>query len=241
MKPLLLKISLISVLLCSGVCAKTVITAAEIKNAIEEFVVSQIETDLPLAAETVVDVRWQNDIEVDTGLVTDVDPVIRVRKSSSRQLRGPSVVRVGIDLGDETLRKMSITADVRIQMPVLVAAHNLKRGEQIEPTFFEFRKSDVTKLRGAYYIDENELKALRMSRSLSAGDVLTDQHVERIPIVKRGELVRILARGDLFEVTTEGTAMQDGGKGDLIRVKNVDSGKVIRGYVINSGLIEVGL
>ena len=80
-----------------------------------------------------------------------------------------------------------------------------------------------------------------MVRSLSAGDVLTDQHIERIPIIKRGEFIRILARGDLFEVTTEGTAMQDGGKGDLIRVKNVDSGKVIRGHVIDSGLIEVGL
>lgn len=237
MKRLLLKISLLSVLFCSGAFAKTVITAAEIKNAVEEFVVSQIETDLPLAARVVVDVRWQNDIEV----ATDAKPVIRVRKSSSRKLRGPSVVRVGIDLDGETLRKMSITADVRIHMPVLVAAYNLKRGEQIEATFFEITNSDVTKLRGAYYTDQNELKDLRMVRSLSAGDVLTDQHIERIPIIKRGEFIRILARGDLFEVTTEGTAMQDGGKGDLIRVKNVDSGKVIRGHVIDSGLIEVGL
>lgn len=237
MKRLLLKISLLSVLFCSGAFAKTVITAAEIKNAVEEFVVSQIETDLPLAARVVVDVRWQNDIEV----ATDIKPVIRVRKSSSRKLRGPSVVRVGIDLDGETLRKMSITADVRIHMPVLVAAYNLKRGEQIEATFFEITNSDVTKLRGAYYTDQNELKDLRMVRSLSAGDVLTDQHIERIPIIKRGEFIRILARGDLFEVTTEGTAMQDGGKGDLIRVKNVDSGKVIRGHVIDSGLIEVGL
>ena len=237
MKRLLLKISLLSVLFCSGAFATTVITAAEIKNAVEEFVVSQIETDLPLAARVVVDVRWQNDIEV----ATDVKPVIRVRKSSSRKLRGPSVVRVGIDLDGETLRKMSITADVRIHMPVLVAAYNLKRGEQIEATFFEITNSDVTKLRGAYYTDQNELKDLRMVRSLSAGDVLTDQHIERIPIIKRGEFIRILARGDLFEVTTEGTAMQDGGKGDLIRVKNVDSGKVIRGHVIDSGLIEVGL
>jgi flagella basal body P-ring formation protein FlgA len=236
-KRLLLKISLLSLLFCSGAFAKTVITAAEIKNAVEEFVVSQIETDLPLAAIAVVDVRWQNDIEV----AADVKPVIRVRKSSSRKLRGPSVVRVGIDLDGETLRKMSITADVRIHMPVLVAAYNLKRGEQIESTFFEITKSDVTKLRGVYYTDQNELKDLRMVRSLSAGDVLTDQHIERIPIIKRGEFIRILARGDLFEVTTEGTAMQDGGKGDLIRVKNVDSGKVIRGHVIDSGLIEVGL
>ena len=224
-------------LFCSGAFAKTVITAAEIKNAVEEFVVSQIETDLPLAARVVVDVRWQNDIEV----ATDIKPVIRVRKSSSRKLRGPSVVRVGIDLDGETLRKMSITADVRIHMPVLVAAYNLKRGEQIEATFFEITNSDVTKLRGAYYTDQNELKDLRMVRSLSAGDVLTDQHIERIPIIKRGEFIRILARGDLCEVTTEGTAMQDGGKGDLIIVKNVDSGKVIRGHVIDSGLIEVGL
>ena len=237
MKRLLLKISLISVLLCSGSFAKTVITATEIKNAVEEFVVSEIETDLPLSARIVVDVRWQNDIEVDT----DVNPLIRVRKSSSRKLRGPSVVRVGIDLDSQTLRKMSITADVRIYMPVLVAAYNLKRGEQIEPTFFEITDSDVTKLRGAYYTGQDELKDLRMGRSLSAGDILTDQHVERIPIVKRGELISILARGDLFEVTTEGTAMQDGGKGDLIRVKNVDSGKVIREHVIDSGLIEVGL
>ena len=237
MKSMLLKMSLISAWLCSGVFAGTVITATEVKNAVEEFVVSQIETELPANASVVVDVRWQNDIELDA----DVDPVIRVRKSSSRKLRGPSVVRVGIDIDGETLRKMSVTADVRIHMPVLVAAHALKRGEHVEPTFFEIMESDVTKLRGAYYIDHNHLENMRLGRSIGAGDILTDQHIERIPIVKRGELIRIVARGGIFEVTIDGTAMQDGGKGDLIRVKNVDSGKVVRGHVIDPGLIEVGL
>ena len=237
MKPLLLKISLMSAWLCSGVFAGTIITAADIKNAVEEFVVSQIETELPATASIVVDVRWQNDIELDT----DVDPLIRVRKSSSRKLRGPSVVRVGIDLDGKTLRKMSVTADVRIHMPVLVAAYALKRGEHVESIFFEMVESDVTKLRGAYYTDQSQLEDMRLGRSLGAGAVLTDQHIERIPIVKRGELIRIVARGGLVEVTIDGTAMQDGGKGDLIRVKNVDSGKVVRGHVVDSGLIEVGL
>ncbi len=237
MKPLFLKISLMSAWLCSGVFAGTVITATEVKNAVEEFVVSQIETELPANASVVVDVRWQNDIELDA----DVDPIIRVRKSSSRKLRGPSVVRVGIDLHGETLRKMSVTADVRIHIPVLVAIHTVKRGEHVDPTFFEMVKSDVTKLRGAYYTDHHHLENMRLARSLGAGDVLTDQHIEQIPIVKRGELIRIVARGGLVEATIDGTAMQDGGKGDLIRVKNVDSGKVVRGHVIDSGLIEVGL
>ena len=49
--------------------AGTVITAAEVKNAVEEFVVSQIETELPANASVVVDVRWQNDIELDAMLI----------------------------------------------------------------------------------------------------------------------------------------------------------------------------
>ena len=237
MKRIFFKVIVISAWLSSGVCAGTIITATQIKNAVEEFVVSQVESEIPANASLEIDVRWQNNIELDV----DVDPVIRVRKSSSRQLRGPSVLRVGVDLDGETLRKMSVTADIRLHLPVLVAPYSIKRGENIESTRFEMVKRDVTKLRGVYYTDQNELVGMRMGRSLGAGEILTDLHVERIPIVKRGEIIRIISRGRVVQVAIDGTAMQDGGKGDLIRVKNVDSGKIVRGHVVESGLVEVGL
>ena len=162
MKRIFFKVIVISAWLSSGVCAGTIITATQIKNAVEEFVVSHVESEIPANASLEIDVRWQNNIELDV----DVDPVIRVRKSSSRQLRGPSVLRVGVDLDGQTLRKMSVTADIRLHLPVLVAPYSIKRGENIESTRFEMVKRDVTKLRGVYYTDQNELVGMRMGRSL---------------------------------------------------------------------------
>ncbi len=230
-------VAMIAVLTCSTARAETTVHESDVHRAVEQFVLAQIEAELPEDARAAIDVRWQGDLQLDG----QGDAQIRVRRTSSRPLRGPSVVRVGFDVGGRTERTMSVTADVRIWRPVVVAGYMLQRGEEIELASCELAERDVTQVRGGYFTDMAAIQGLQARRTVGIGDIITEKHVEKIPVVRRGDAIRLIARAGRMSMSAVGEALQDGGIGDRIRVKNSDSGKVVYGQVLEDGAIQVGL
>ncbi|HAA83692.1 MAG TPA: flagella basal body P-ring formation protein FlgA [Thermodesulfobacterium commune] len=60
-------------------------------------------------------------------------------------------------------------------------------------------------------------------------------------LVKRGQEVLIIGKGRGFLVKTKGKALQDGRKGEVIKVRNLTSNKEVLGRVISTNEIEVML
>ena len=76
-------------------------------------------------------------------------------------------------------------------------------------------------------------RPLRAHTPLSAADV-------RKPImVKRGELVTVIYAIDGIELSAQGQAQADAGKGDTVPVLNIRSRRTIEARVIGSGLVTV--
>ena len=59
------------------------------------------------------------------------------------------------------------------------------------------------------------------------------------PLVKRRDVVRIVARSRFLRVSATGEALQDGRRGQFIRVRNLRSGRVIVARVVDAGMVEV--
>lgn len=58
-------------------------------------------------------------------------------------------------------------------------------------------------------------------------------------LVKRGDLVRVVVRTASAEITAVGEARADGRLGDMVEVRNVDTGKRFTGRVVSAGVVEV--
>lgn len=64
----------------------------------------------------------------------------------------------------------------------------------------------------------------------------TSPHAARaVPVVKRGDLISISARGQGFEVVTSATALEDAAIGQAIRVKSSTDGGILRATVTANG------
>ncbi|OHX14505.1 flagellar basal body P-ring formation chaperone FlgA [Chromobacterium sphagni] len=74
--------------------------------------------------------------------------------------------------------------------------------------------------------------------ALSQGQLLRRKQLQAPLLVKRGGEVRIVARQDGIEVSNAGEALANGRKGEVIRVRNVASGKVISARVGADGEVE---
>jgi len=78
-------------------------------------------------------------------------------------------------------------------------------------------------------------------RRLSAGAVIRPgMAAKKRPalLIKRNQMIRLRVQGAGFLITAVGQALQEGRPGDFIKVRNVDSKRVITGRVAFDGVVE---
>jgi hypothetical protein len=80
---------------------------------------------------------------------------------------------------------------------------------------------------------------LRVSSPIGPGLTLTTRNVARPPLVAKGENVTLVANGAGFAISVPGRAEQDGFEGDLISVKNVRTGAVLKGRLERGKIVSV--
>jgi flagella basal body P-ring formation protein FlgA len=64
-------------------------------------------------------------------------------------------------------------------------------------------------------------------------------YLERVPLIKSGQLVTIVAENDVVRITASGRAKGSGAAGDMIAVQNLNSQKEIAGRVVDASTVRV--
>ena len=144
-------------------------------------------------------------------------------------------------MNGETMRVLTLTVDTRIFRGVLVTTRTVRRGETFTADMVEYRERDITAEKNGYYNEFSQLEGLQAKRAVGFDRVVTTGYAEVIPVVLRGDDVTLLLESDYLRVSTRGTALQDGRIGERIRVKNQDTGKLLRGEVVDSATIRIDL
>jgi flagella basal body P-ring formation protein FlgA len=68
---------------------------------------------------------------------------------------------------------------------------------------------------------------------------LRRDQIELAPVVKRGDIVQVVAETPVLRISVKGMAKQDGAKGDRIKVVNLRSKKVIYAQVVDGQTVSV--
>ena len=223
-----------------------VLTEDAVHEAVEEHVFARVAQQRAESTEGAdeeerveVHPRWQGDILFDEPAAGPFE--LKVAPLSDKPFRGPVLVRVEITQGKQMLRALTVTVDTRFYRDVVVMTRTVRRGSQLTPQMVELAERDVTSLRHGYFAEFEELADLQVKRPIGAGDIVSHSHVKPIPLVHRGDEVVLTIISRHMQLATFGLAMQDGGAGERIRVKNVDSGKIVQGCVEADGSVQLGL
>jgi len=121
---------------------------------------------------------------------------------------------------------------------VLVAAKPLQPGEVITDanTRLEYRPSEGEGVIPA------QAYGRRLARPISANQVIRAEYLtssDQPTLVKKGELVRLMARVGPLEISARGEALSDGKLGQIIPVRNVDSKQTVHARVIRPATVQV--
>ncbi|MET0066205.1 MAG: flagellar basal body P-ring formation chaperone FlgA [Candidatus Thiodiazotropha sp.] len=132
-----------------------------------------------------------------------------------------------------------VSADVVIEIPVVVVTRDLARGEALEASDLQLQVADTSHLLRGYFESPAAITGETLKRNLRRGQVVTPSMLVVRKTVKRGEPVTILADTGNIQVRMQGKALKQGNPGDLIPVMNTRSKKKIEARVVSKGLVRV--
>lgn len=93
---------------------------------------------------------------------------------------------------------------------------------------------------GVFATDRSQLVGKAAKRTLLPGNPIPLNAVGIPKIVSIGAMVRLVFEEDGLEISTYATALQSGAAGDVISVRNMESGVTLSGVIRSDGSIRVG-
>ena len=159
---------------------------------------------------------------------------------------GSNSMKLGIYQQEQLLTTFSVGVDVGLMRSVYVASKRLDSGELLTTENVRLQRRTVLGRAATDYA--TEVIEQRLKRSVRPGQILLQSDLRRQAnsakeiVVRRRDLVQLTARKGKLAVSISGAqALQQGSVGDVIRVRNPESGKIITAQVVGQGTVEVRL
>jgi flagella basal body P-ring formation protein FlgA len=134
-----------------------------------------------------------------------------------------------------------VPAQVRLFRDVVTTTRPLKRAGIIEPEDVMLRERDISLINQGYFTALDQAIGQKLTRPTVANQVLTLVHLEQAEVISKGDQVVITARSGTLSVRMPGEALSNGGLREQIRVKNLNSQRIIKAQVIAPGQVEVAM
>jgi flagella basal body P-ring formation protein FlgA len=101
------------------------------------------------------------------------------------------------------------------------------------------RERDISLINQGYLTSVDQAIGQKLTRPTVTDQVITLVHLEQAEVIRKGDQVVISARSGTLNVKMPGEALANGGLSEQIRVKNLNSNRVIKAQVTAPGQVEV--
>ena len=151
---------------------------------------------------------------------------------------GKKYVSIVFTADGKDITTVKMDADVLFFGDVVIASKRIPRNTAITEEDITTAYRNVSMMDESV-IQEADLVVGKMTKTtIQPGAIFYNRLVKKPPLVNRGDHVTIIARHGSLQVTAPGEVKNTGFEGDMIKVKNLMSRRVIYARVIDEGLVE---
>lgn len=163
--------------------------------------------------------------------------------------QAPSVQRIGTDPDPLQRQRFqlrcaaagwqaTLLSQAQVYLPMVVALRVVERDQTIGAADLRLQRTDLSKARRGFFNQIEQVVGQSAKRRLRAGQLLNPSLLDVALLVRRGDTVKIVASQDGIQASATGEALADGKLGEVIRVRNLSSEKVIDAQVLESGVVS---
>lgn len=210
------------------VLSANVETSARLKNAAKQYIMSAY--------------KHQYEVNIDFGYLDSRLRLARCQLPLEAFFppNGQSVIATSVGVRcSQPSWQIYIPVTIHAYTTVLTASHSLAKGTILATTDLQPKKREISRYRSGIFRDKNDLIGMVLKRPLAQGSVLTPREVEPKRLVRRGESVVIMAKAGGMIVRVQGQALMDGAHGDMIQVRNTNSGRKIQAEVVDTATVMI--
>ncbi|NKQ09252.1 flagellar basal body P-ring formation chaperone FlgA [Pseudomonas sp. SST3] len=209
---------------------------AQVQQALENHVRAMLEQQAARQGWQGMQLRYEANLPASTANLPLCAGVLQIRATGD----APSAMerqQLEVNCPDTPGWSLNATAQAHVFLPAVHAEGIIDRGQTIRESDIRLERINIAKARRGYYNRLDEVIGMAAKRRIRAGQTITPSLLEQAMAVKRGEPVKIVASNDGIEASASGEALGDGQPGEVIRVRNTRSGKVIDAKVIEEGIV----
>jgi len=223
----------------------TLKTRAIVERSSQEIFRDEIEDAL---AASFQDRGYQNKFEIELGnrslkiyVAANEPATIGVENLSVNRSTGRFVATMVTPANKPGAKRYRLTGRIHKLVQVPVVGRRLSRGDVIRKNDIEWINVREYTLRRGYILDDNEIIGMAAKRYIAARAPIATSQIQRPQLVSKGDLVTISLNAGQMSLKTQGRAMEAGSHGDVVRVKNSKSKKVVETRVTGKGTVKVSL
>lgn len=207
-------------------------TPQQLKRAIEDFVENRKEIT---KGRVVVDnVNYSGKI-----ILPSPDFGYEINAGSSLNSSGHKYFNIIFKTDGKFLKGLNVAADLKVVLPVAVAVNHIKKGEPVSETSIQIEEREISRDLSQIVTDPRDIIGKQARVDIAKGEVITINSAETMTLVNQGDVVNIVAESNMLRVAVKGVVRDKGGKGELVKVLNISSNKIIHAKIIDSNTVRV--
>lgn len=140
---------------------------------------------------------------------------------------------------DKVVRNIPVWVDIEALTEMVVALRQIDSGDLISSADVTLQKRELSQSSHLAARTLADVVGKKVRTTLRANQPVRADLVERVPLVKSGQMVTIVAENEVLKISVSGKARSAGAEGDTIRVQNLTSLKEIPARVINANTVQV--
>ncbi len=164
---------------------------------------------------------------------------LEVTASPHERFVGDVSVIVHFYVDGKEIRNMRISGKVELYREVMHSVRAMKRNEVITEADIQSVRANIAAHPERYVMLREQVIGKRLLSGIGPNQPISPRDLDQPSLVKRGDPVTIVYQQDGIRLSTKGEAKENGGQGDRIRIRNLESKKHILCQIIDPQTVEV--
>lgn len=183
---------------------------------------------------TISDIQFDESVHLPVGKLT-----YRIVPKRHEDYLGSTILALHLFVNGQPVRKMWVNATISVMADVVTVVRPLGKHQHIELEDIRVERRDLAGLGSETIRGVKDALGNRATRMIYPGTVLQTGMIDQPPVVKRGDVVKIIAETGPMTITATGIVKQQGRKGEMVQVMNTGSNRVILARVTGPDAVAV--
>jgi flagella basal body P-ring formation protein FlgA len=137
------------------------------------------------------------------------------------------------------VKRTSIPVYIEVWQDVVLTAKPIGKNQPITAGDLQVKRMNLARVPSKAVFQPDQVIGKRANRTIAANTVLRSDRVHEPLMIRKGDIVQVLAESKVLRITTQALARENGTFGDNIEVVNLKSKKKIFAQVVDAQTVKV--